>query len=107
MFFGTQNYDGISKALGLHLPFFISTNVQFPHTVEYMYLTSIGMMLGAPVSVAAFLWKCMLPITLGNTVGGAVFVGAYNWWVYVYCEDGESNRKGALSLDGHIESNGS
>ena len=51
MFFGTQNQDGISKALGLHLPFFVSTTARFPHTVEYMYLTSIGMMLGADPDV--------------------------------------------------------
>ena len=100
MFFGTQNNDRISKALGLHLPFFISTTARYPHTVEYMYLASIGMMLGAPLSVGAFLWKCMLPITLGNTIGGAVFVGAYSWWVYLYCEDGEDCGKGVVSLEG-------
>lgn len=80
MFFGTQNHDGVSKAIGLHLPFFMSTTARFPHTVEYMYLGSIGMMLGAPISIGAFLWKCLLPDTLGNAVSGALFVGAYNWW---------------------------
>ena len=49
----------------------------------------------------------MLPITLGNAIGGAVFVGAYNWWVYLHCEDGENDRKGGLSLDGHLGENGS
>lgn len=89
MFFGTQNQDGISKALGLHLPFFISTTARFPHTVEYMYLSTIGMMLGAPLSVGGFLWKCMLPITLGNALGGAVFVGAFNWYVFMHAEGNE------------------
>ena len=103
MFFGTQNQDGISKALGLHLPFFMSTTARYPHTVEYMYLTSIGMMLGAPLSVGGFLWKCMLPITLGNSVGAAVFVGLYNWWVYLYCEDGKNTGEGFLGLE---ETNG-
>ena len=45
------------------------------------------MILGAPLSVGGDLWKCMLPITLGNAVGGALFVGAYNWWAFMYCED--------------------
>ncbi|TKA81956.1 hypothetical protein B0A49_02533 [Cryomyces minteri] len=87
MFMGTQNGDGISKALGLHLPFFLATTARLPHTVKYMYYASAGMMMGAPLSVGGFLWKCMLPITLGNTIGGAVFTGAYNWWVFMYCED--------------------
>lgn len=89
MFFGTQNRDGISKALGLFLPFFIATTAKFPHTVEYMYLGMTGMMLGAPLSVGGFLYKCMLPITLGNTIGGALLTGLYSWWVLLRCEDGE------------------
>ncbi len=99
MCFDTQNHDGISKALGLHLPFFTSTTARYPHTVEYMYLTSIDMMLRALLSIGGFLWECMLPITLGNTVGGAVFVGAYNWWVYLHCEDGKRKSNGLLGLD--------
>lgn len=82
MLFGTQNRDGISKALGLQLPFFISTVAKFPHTVEYMYLGTTAMMLGARLTVLQFLWKCMLPILLGNTLGGA-FTGAYNYWVFI------------------------
>lgn len=75
MFLGTQNQDGISKALALHLPFFAATAAKFPHTVEYMYLAAVGMMLGAKISVGQYLWKCLLPITLGNTIGGAIFTG--------------------------------
>ena len=92
MFFGTQNHDGVSKALGLHLPFFMSTTAKFPHTVEYMYLGSISIMLGAPLSIGRFLWSCMLPITLGNTIGGAVFVGAFNWYVFLHSEEGNKAR---------------
>lgn len=87
MFLGTQNHDGISKALALHLPFFIATVAKCPHTVEYQYLGAVGMMLGAPLSIGAYFGKCLVPITLGNTVGGALFTGAYLWWVYIYCKD--------------------
>lgn len=73
--------------------------LMYPPTVEYMYLPSIDMMLRAPLLIAGFLWKCMLPITHGNTVSGAVFVGAYNWWVYLHCEDGKSKSNGLLGLD--------
>lgn len=100
MFFGSQNQDGISKALGLHLPFFLSTSARFPHTVEYVYLASIGMMLGAPLSIWDYVWKCLLPITIGNTIGGGLFVGVYNWWVYLRCQDGKKQTEGFVSLDG-------
>jgi len=33
MVLGTQHRDGVSKAVGLHVPFFISCAAKFPHTV--------------------------------------------------------------------------
>lgn len=96
MLLGTQNLDGISKALSLWLPFTLATASQFPHTVEYMHLVPTGMSLGANLSVGAFFWKCMLPVILGNTIGGAVFNGAYHWWVFLHCKNGEE--KGAITF---------
>ncbi|KAI7159341.1 hypothetical protein D0869_00413 [Hortaea werneckii] len=100
MLLGTQNRDGISKALGLHLPFVISTVAKFPHTVEYMYLGTTGMMLGARLTMGQFFWKCMLPIILGNSVGGA-FTGAYNYWVFIKRADDKerTNNRNWLSDD--------
>ncbi|KAI6858342.1 Formate/nitrite transporter [Hortaea werneckii] len=100
MLLGTQNRDGISKALGLHLPFVISTVAKFPHTVEYMYLGTTGMMLGARLTMGQFFWKCMLPIILGNSMGGA-FTGAYNYWVFIRRADDKerTNNRNWLSDD--------
>ena len=101
MFLGTQNQDGISKALGLYLPFLVSTAAKFPHTVEYMYLASSGMMLGAPLSIWGYLWKCLLPITLGNTIGGSVLSGAYLYYVNIKCENTKAKTDGQnQSFDG-------
>ena len=88
MFLGTQNKDGVSKFLALHLPFMISCVAHFPHTVEYMYLAGVGMMLGSEMSVGQYLWKCLLPITLGNCVGGGVFTGGYLWFVNLKMAEG-------------------
>lgn len=86
MFLGSQNKDGISKAMGLHLPFFLSVAARYPHLVEYMYLSAVGILLGAPLTWGAYFWKCLLPITLGNTVGGALLTGAYQWFVFIECQ---------------------
>lgn len=85
MFLGSQNKDGISKAMGLHLPFFLSVSARFPHLVEYMYVSAVGILLGSELGWARYVWKCVLPITLGNTVGGA-FTGGYLWFVFVVGE---------------------
>ncbi|MFZ1984570.1 MAG: formate/nitrite transporter family protein, partial [Desulfatitalea sp.] len=31
----------------------------------------------------AFLWKNLLPVTIGNIIGGAVFVGLSYWGAYL------------------------
>ena len=113
MFLGTQFLDGISKALGLHLPFFVSIVAAFPHTVEIMYDAFLGMLLGAPLSIPAFFFHCLLPVTLGNFVGGAVFTGAYFWYVNICCEDGEKVKDwfegvfGMPVMNGNAYGNGS
>lgn len=99
MYLGTQHGDGVSKALALHIPFFISCTAHFPHTVESMYSGLMGLLLqrvggddqvGAATAVVdmhfdfgTFIGKCLLPVTLGNTLGGAVGTGAYIWWVHI------------------------
>ena len=57
-----------------------------------MYEASLGIMLGAPLSVPAYFYRCLLPITLGNFIGGAVFTGAYFWYVNLYSEDGKKTK---------------
>jgi nitrite transporter NirC len=52
----------------------------FEHSVANMTLLAIGLMQphGAGVTVAGFVHN-MVPVTLGNIVGGAVFVGGAYW----------------------------
>lgn len=88
MMLGTQNMDGVSKAMALYLPFVLATSTQLPHTVEYMHMASLGVMLGGRLTWAAFFWKCILPILLGNFVGGALIMGLYHWYVFLVMKNG-------------------
>lgn len=100
MFLGTQNQDGISKAFCLHFPFMISASSRFPHIVEYMYLATAAMQLGAPLSIGGLFWKCLLPVTLGNIIGGAFFTGSYLWWIHV--SEGNKHRYEEDGLDENL-----
>jgi formate/nitrite transporter FocA (FNT family) len=64
--------------------------------VANMYFIPTGILLrlfggiAAPSGVAAeslswltFLWKNLLPVTIGNIIGGAVFVGMSYWSAYL------------------------
>lgn len=65
----------------------------FEHSVANMYFIPLGLLLkwsgtdGAPVSsdlsVGSFLAGNLLPVTIGNIIGGAVLVGAVYWFVYL------------------------
>lgn len=73
----------------------------FEHSVANMYFIPIGVLirLGAPAAFWAhvgktaadyadltwgrFLWANLVPVTIGNIVGGAVLVGAVYWFVYL------------------------
>ena len=46
-----------------------------------MFMVPLGIALGAPVSYGHFLAANLLPVTLGNIVGGAVCIAA----VYALC----------------------
>ena len=69
------------KILGIWLPIMTFVACGFEHSVANMYFVPVGMMLGAGISWAQFLFWNLLPVTLGNIVGGMVLVGG----VYSYC----------------------
>jgi len=48
-----------------------------------MFFIPLGMLNGANVSVGQFLFSNLLPVTIGNIIGGAVLVGGIYWWLYL------------------------
>jgi formate transporter len=73
------------KILGLWFPVMAFVACGFEHSVANMYTVPAGIMLGAGISWSQFLIWNLLPVTLGNIIGGAVFVGG----AYSYCFKGE------------------
>jgi formate/nitrite transporter FocA (FNT family) len=70
--------------------------IGFEHSVANMYFIPTGILLvygagisgiqGIDLSVLnwiSFLWKNLLPVTVGNIIGGAVFVGMSYWGAYL------------------------
>ncbi len=62
----------------------------FEHSIADIYICIAGILAAGEYSIAAeglnllsFLWKNLLPVTLGNIVGGAGIVGAGYWLVYL------------------------
>jgi formate/nitrite transporter len=71
------------KVLAIVFPISAFVALGFEHSIANMYLIPVAMLQGAPdVTVAGFLAN-LIPVTLGNVVGGGVFVAAVYWLIYL------------------------
>ncbi len=87
------------KVLGVLFPITAFVAAGFEHSVANMYFIPMGLLLRghdkvvataglsperlAPLSWEGFLLGNLVPVTLGNIVGGAVMVGLVYWFVYL------------------------
>ena len=71
----------IGKFFGIWFPIMAFVSSGFEHSVANMYFIPAGIMVGAKVTWGQFLYWNLLPVTIGNIVGGFLFIGA----VYYYC----------------------
>lgn len=83
------------KFLMMVLPIFTFVSLGFTHSVADMYVIVLGLINGAPVSVATVAWKLFLPAALGNMVGGSFFGVVITWYLHIFVV--EEDRK-ALDL---------
>jgi len=88
------------KILAIVFPITAFVAAGFEHCVANMYFVPVGMFIkgatgfwaGKGVDVAQFasltwpnfIMKNLVPVTLGNIIGGAVFVGAIYWTIYCH-----------------------
>jgi formate transporter len=70
----------VGKFFGIWFPIMAFVSSGFEHCVANMYFIPVGMMLGANVTLGQFFQWNLIPVTIGNIVGGFIFIGA----VYFY-----------------------
>jgi formate/nitrite transporter len=63
------------KVLGIWPPIAAFVAIGLEHSVANMFLIPLGIALGADISFSHFLTNNLVPVTLGNIVGGLVFMG--------------------------------
>jgi formate/nitrite transporter len=76
--FSSKNMVG--KFFGIWFPIMAFVASGFEHSVANMYFIPAGIMLGANVTWGQFIQWNLIPVTIGNIVGGFIFIGA----VYYY-----------------------
>ena len=78
--FGARRVSG--KVLVIIFPISAFVALGFEHSVANMYLIPIGMIAAGAVDVGGFVAN-LVPVTLGNIVGGSAFVALTYWLVYL------------------------
>ncbi|ORX41809.1 hypothetical protein BCR36DRAFT_587747 [Piromyces finnis] len=84
IFMATAADDAISKIVCLFLPVFAFVTSGFEHSVANMFFIPTALFLGIDASWGKFFYNNLLPVTIGNILGGAVFIGAIMWYLYSY-----------------------
>ena len=74
--------DIAGRILAVWLPIMAFAALGFEHSIANTFFIPLGMFNGAHVTVGEFLFSNLLPVTIGNVVGGAGFVGLVYWWLY-------------------------
>jgi formate/nitrite transporter FocA (FNT family) len=86
----------IGKRFAIFFPIMAFVAIGFEHSVANMYFIPTGILLmnmpgmanipGMDPNILGwinFLWRNLLPVTIGNIIGGAVFVGMSYWGAYL------------------------
>ncbi|WP_315122185.1 formate/nitrite transporter family protein [uncultured Clostridium sp.] len=95
--YGTKSMIG--KIFGIFFPIWLFITSGFEHSIANMYYIPAGILAKSNANWAAashlspeklaslnwntFIFNNLLPVTLGNIIGGAVFVGSVYWFVYL------------------------
>jgi len=81
------------KVLAVIFPITAFVALGFEHSVANMFFIPAGlmaqmdtagtMMVTDHLTVSGFFWHNLIPVTLGNMLGGSIFVGLFYWFIYL------------------------
>lgn len=95
--------DAISKILGIMIPIAAFVAAGFEHSIANMFFVPMGILvrgselaqsLAAPALLQGITWQTffinnLIPVTLGNIIGGVIFVAAAYWTCYLRPAEGK------------------
>lgn len=85
IFLGLQGKDGFAKIVGMYSPISVFVLLGFDHVAANMFFIPLGIWLGTPgLSIGLYIWKGMIPVALGNVLGGTIFCGGYYYYMFIY-----------------------
>lgn len=80
---GYAGKDIMSKSIGIWIPVMLFVTLGYEHSIANMFFIPAAIYSGADILWGDFLVKNLLPATIGNLIGGCIFVGCAYWYVYL------------------------
>lgn len=74
--------DIIGKIMGIWFPIMAFVTIGFEHSIANMFFIPVAVFMGK-VSWYQCIVNNLIPVTIGNIIGGAVFVGILYWYTYL------------------------
>jgi len=95
----------IDKVVAIIFPITAFVALGFEHSVANMYFIPAGILLNndpellvsvlgtvpGQLTISGFVWNNLIPVTLGNMLGGGLFVGLVYWFIYLRTDKGADN----------------
>lgn len=78
--FASKSISG--KILGIWFPIMAFVAMGFEHCVANMFFIPTAIFYGADISWSSFFIQNLLPVTIGNIIGGSLLVGSAYWFLY-------------------------
>ena len=78
------------KVFAIAFPIAAFVTLGFEHSVANMFFIPLGMLAGAPTATVAGLIQNLVPVTIGNIIGGGGLVALVYWLIYLRPESDRS-----------------
>lgn len=79
---GISSKNTPGKIMGIWFPIMTFVTLGFEHSIANMFLLPVAMMEGFDISICDMMMSNIIPATLGNIIGGGLFIGGFYWYLY-------------------------
>lgn len=79
---GSKNIIG--KIFALWFPVMLFVLSGFEHSIANMFFIPLGKFLGSNITWSQIWFNNLIPVTIGNVIGGSVIIPVFYWYIYVY-----------------------
>ncbi len=82
MWLGMSSKSVAGKIIGMWWPVMTFVAIGYEHSIANMFFIPLAMMQGAEITLYELFVKNLIPATIGNIIGGALFVGLAYWYIW-------------------------